>query len=281
MPAGMGDTCAPSTPFVSQATSPAGVPPVPSGLGSNAMLTTSTCASAQVMAPSEPSANPPPLANASQLTSAVAKVGCESGKLTRTLVSALSATLTCMFGSQYAGCAPRTPTRSTLCVPGESGEMDVPSTPPELHATSTLPAWSRISAPSTLMRTDVTPACAQLSPPKVQFSEIDPPGTLWTSIRSTLSPRWTTMSCCVWYRTTPPASRPEMVRVYRPAKNVPRFAPPAMAPPPWSQENWLGVSSSCAMSTWMVWTPAARHVLPANVQSTSRLPRAGSPHPDP
>src|SRR5438128_38753 len=54
-----------------------------------------------------------------------------------------------------------------------------------------------------------------------------------------------------------------------------------MVPPPSWQENWFGVSSSCAMSTWMVWTPAARQELPANVQFTSRFPRAGSPHPDP
>src|SRR5216684_3238914 len=174
------------------------------------------------------------------------------------------------------------PTRSTRCAPGDRGEMDVPSTPPALQATSTLPAWSVMSTPSTLMRTEVTPACAQVSPPKVQSREIDPPGTLCTSIWKTLSPRCTVMSCCVWYRIAPFASSPEMVKVYVPAKKVPSgAAPPAMAPPPRSQENWLGLSSSCAMSIWMVWTPAARHDWPPNVQFTRMVPRAGSPHPDP
>src|SRR5258707_1001941 len=52
-----------------------------------------------------------------------------------------------------------------------------------------------------------------------------------------------------------------------------------MVPPPRSQENWFGLSNSCAMSTWMVWTPAARQDLPAKGQFTSRVPRAGSPRP--
>src|SRR5712691_422256 len=50
VPVGIGATCAPSTPLVLQATSPAAVPPVPSGFGSSMMRTVSTFASAQVIA---------------------------------------------------------------------------------------------------------------------------------------------------------------------------------------------------------------------------------------
>src|SRR5713101_6846671 len=162
VPVGIGATCSPSTPLVLQATSPAAVPPVPSGFGSSMMRTVSTCASAQVIAPCAPGANPPALVSASQLTSAVA-TGCTS-----TCSSVSPRTVNVCELSKRVKPLVSNAVSVTWYVPSRNGPRSAPMLRlPSLG--SMQKNWSGVSTSlATSTWTMCTPACWQVWPAKVQ-----------------------------------------------------------------------------------------------------------------